>query len=185
MNGFDLPTSIDFCGQTWEINADFRNVLLTLEAFEDPNLTNTEKAFICIYNIYKDFERIPSEQAQDAFNAAVRFIDLGQKHKSNGPRTMDWTQDSPLIFPAVNAVAGCEVRALEYMHWWTFFGYFMEIRDSTASTVFSLRNKKAKHKKLEKWENDYWNENKHICEIHSKLTEEEQKEKDRLNRLLG
>ena len=72
------------------------------------------------------------------------------------PRTMDWTQDANLIFPAVNKAAGFEVRGVDYMHWWTFMGYFMEIRDTTYATILGLRGKKARGKKLEKDEKELY-----------------------------
>lgn len=182
---YDLPRSVTFGGREWEINTDFRDVLTVLEAFEDVDLTDTEKAYVCLYNLYLDYEEIPAEHMQDAFDAAVRFIDCGGGREPHGARTMDWTQDAPLIFSAVNHVAGCEVRALEYLHWWTFIGYFMEIKDSTASTVFSLRQKKARGKKLEKHEREYWDDNRDICEIKSRYTEAEKAEIDKLNAILG
>lgn len=182
---YDLPRSVEFGGKKWAIRTDFRDVLTILEAFDDPNLTNEEKAFVLLHNLYRDFDKIPREQVQAAYDAAVRFIDRGQEPGKPGPRTMDWTQDAPLIFPAVNAVAGCEVRAKKYLHWWTFCGYFMEIKESTAATVFALRQKKAKHKKLEKWEKDFIRENKDIFTIRPSLTDAEKAEKEKLNALLG
>lgn len=64
-------------------------------------------------------------------------------------------------------------------------GYYMEISEGVFSNVLALRMKKAKGKKLEKWERDYWNANKSICALRTKLTAEEQEEKDRLDALLG
>ena len=61
----------------------------------------------------------------------------------------------------------------------------MEIQEGVFSHVLSLRQKKASGKKLEKWERDFWNANKDICELKTKLTAEEQAAKDRLNALLG
>lgn len=180
---FDLPHSVSFGGREWEISTDYRDVLTVLMAFEDPDLTDGEKAYVCLYNMYPDFEKIPEILMQDAYNAAIQFIDHGGG--SDGPRTMDWEQDANMIFPAVNSVAGCEVRALEYLHWWTFLGYFMEIKESTAATVFSLRQKKARGKKLEKWEQEYWNQNLKICKLKPKLTEEEKAEEERLKKILG
>ena len=94
---------------------------------------------------------MPRGDLQAAFDAAVAFIDHGSVNDGRpSPRTMDWTQDANLIFPAVNKVAGLEVRGVEYMHWWTFMGYFMEIKDTTYAAILGLRGKKAKGKKLEK-----------------------------------
>lgn len=90
-----------------------------------------------------------------------------------------------MIFSAVNKVAGQETRALDYMHWWTFLGYFSEIGEGMLSQVLSIRAKKAKGKKLEKWEKEFYNERREIIDIRQSYSAEEQAEIDRLNKLLG
>ena len=133
---------------------------------------------------YEELETgMPRELYQAAYDAAMAFIDRGGDGRP-GPRTMDWTQDAPLIFPAVNRVAGFEVRAVDYLHWWTFLGYFMEIRDSTYATVLSLRQKKARGRRLEKHEKEFWQQNAEICRLKSRLTEAEAAEKARLEAIL-
>lgn len=182
---YDLPKALTLGGREWAINTDYRDVLNILEAFEDPNLTDEEKVFVCLYCLYVDFERIPKDTVQAAYEAAIEFIDHGNGNEHAGSRSMDWTQDAPLIFPAVNHVAGFEVRSVEYMHWWTFVGLFMEIRDSVFSTVLSLRQKKNRGKKLEKHEQEFWKDNKGICELKTRYTDEEIAEKEALEKLLG
>lgn len=182
---FDLPTSLEVNGRAWAINTDFRDVLRTLTAFEDPNLTDAEKAYICLHNTYPELKEIPGEDLQAAFDAAVAFIDHGSRDDGPSPRTMDWTQDADLIFPAVNRSAGFEVRSAEYIHWWTFLGYFMEIKDSVYATVLNLRGKRARGKKLEKDEKEFWNRNRSICELKKKYTDEELEEQEQLKSLLG
>ena len=182
---FDLPTSVSFGGKDWDIATDYRDILRILTAFEDPDLADEEKAMLCLYNFYVDFEEIPRELLQDAFDAALAFIDHGSSGDNGGPRTMDWTQDAPLIFPAVNRAAGFEVRSVEYMHWWTFVGYFLEIKDTVYAIVLGLRQKKARGKKLEKSEQDFWSHNKSICVLKRRETEEELAEKERLRKLVG
>ena len=67
--------------------------------------------------------------------------------------TVDWEKDEQLIFAAVNHVAGQEVRALPYLHWWTFMGYFQSIdRDDLWATVLLIRQKKARGRRLEPYE---------------------------------
>ena len=61
----------------------------------------------------------------------------------------------------------------------------MEISDGVFSQVLSMRSKKARGKPLEKWEQEYWRANKHICVLQTKLSAEEQAAKDRLNAMLG
>lgn len=71
-----------------------------------------------------------------------------------------------MIFAAINKVAGREVRAEPYMHWWTFLGYFQSIdRDDLWGFVLTIRQKKAKHKKLEKHETEFYNANRAMCEL--------------------
>ena len=174
---FDLPTSLEVNGTEYRVRSDFRDVMRVLEAFEDVELDNREKEYICLKVIFVDCDDIPTPDLPDAYQAALNFIDGGRPGtKKNGPRTMDWTQDAPLIFPAVNKVAGCEVRSVDYMHWWTFLGYFQEMKDTTYATVLSLRHKKAKGKKLEKWEKEFWNGNKDICQIRTRLSAAEEAE---------
>lgn len=184
-----LPESLSVSGVEYGIRTDFRDVLSILEAFNDSELENSERVYVCLFILFRDFDAIPPEHYEEAFKRALWFIDCGadpdQKTPKTKPRTMDWEQDENILFPAVNRVAGREVRALPYLHWWTFYGYFMEIQEGVFSHVLSLRQKKASGKKLEKWERDFWNANKDICELKTKLTAEEQAAKDRLNALLG
>ena len=86
----------------------------------------------------------------------------------------DWEQYFPMIIAPINRVAGQDVRALPYMHWWTFIGYYMEIGDCTFSTILDIRRKLRKHKELEKWEREYYNENRELIDFKSAhLTDDE------------
>lgn len=183
----ELPTTLTVNGTEHPIRTDYRDILTVLVAFNDPELEDNEKVYICLYGIYEDFEDLAGEDYEAAYAAAVSFIDAGAEPKKEGrsPKTMDWEQDERLLFPAINRAAGCEVRALPYLHWWTFIGYFMEIRDGVFSQVLALRHKKAKGKKLEKWEREFWSQNRDICQLRTKLSKAEQEQKDRLNKLLG
>lgn len=182
----ELPRSTEINGIEYALRTDFRDVLRILTAFSDPDLENDEKVYICLFILYEDFEIMPETDYESAFKAAIRFIDCGtDPGEKHSPRTMDWEQDESIIFPAINRVAGYETRSAEYIHWWTFMGWFMEIHDGVFSNVLSIRSKKAKGKKLEKWEREFWQANKDICVLKPKLTEEEKAARDRLNALLG
>lgn len=181
-----LPKSLYVNGTERTIRTDFRDILKIVCAFNDPELENEEKIYICLFILYEDFDSIPESDYETAFKAALDFIDHGAETGSKKmPRTMDWEQDENIMFPAINKVAGFETRTADYIHWWTFIGYFMEISEGVFSHVLSMRMKKAKHKPLDKWEREYWNANKPICVLKPKLSAEEQAEKDRLNALLG
>lgn len=182
-----LPSTVEIDGTEYDIRTDYRDILRIILAFGDPDLEPEHQVFVCLKVMYKDFDSMPESQYAEAYEKAVQFIDCGQKNDSpqKSPRTMDWEQDERMIFSAVNRVAGMEVRSVPYLHWWTFMGYFSEIGECAFSQIQSLRHKKAKGKKLEKHEREYWQENKSVCELKAKLTEAEQEAKDRLNALLS
>ena len=182
---FDLPKALTVAGREWAIRADFRDVLNILDAFDDPELTEVEKAYVCLHNLYVDFADLPPGDYAEAYRAAVAFIDHGLGGQGGGPRTVDWEQDAPLLFPAVNRAAGYEVRDAAFLHWWTFLGLFMEIRESVYATVLALRQKRARGEKLEPWERDFWRRNAGICRLRPRLSAAEAEEKARLERLLG
>ncbi|MBR1820454.1 MAG: hypothetical protein IJ769_02395 [Clostridia bacterium] len=182
---YELPQALEVSGRDWAIRADYREILKILAAFDDPDLTDAEKAYVCLHNLYANFEDMPEADYPEAFQAAAAFIDHGAGGSGAGPRTVDWERDAPLLFPAVNRVAGYEVRGAAFLHWWTFLGMFMEIRDSVYATVLALRQKRARGEKLEKWERDFWHRNAGICQLKPRLTELEQAEKARLTELLG
>ncbi|WP_161474808.1 Gp15 family bacteriophage protein [Acutalibacter sp. 1XD8-36] len=185
---YELPESLTIAGREYEIRTDFRDVLNILTAFRDPDMEEREKIYVCLFVLFVDFEELPSEDYDAAFEAASTFIDCGREWKDSprkSPRVMDWEQDGSLLFPAINKVAGREVRTVDYMHWWTFMGCYMEISDGIFSTILSIRQKRAKGKKLEKWEREFWEANKDICVLKKKISREEQEERDRLKALLS
>ena len=183
----ELPTSLDINGKMYPIRTDFRDVLTIISAFNDPEIDDGEKLFACLYILYEDFDTLRESEYEEAYKQAVRFIDCGEEPKEDGrhPRLMDWEQDERILFPAINSAAGYEVRARKYVHWWTFMGYFMEIREGVFSQVLQLRQKKQRGKKLEKWEQEFWRSNKDLCVLQPKLSEKEKEERDRLNALLN
>ena len=183
----ELPKTVTVHGKMYAVRTDFRDILNIILAFNDPDLQDSEKVYCCLYIFFEDYGSIPQEDYEAAYKAAIDFIDQGAagNDPSRSPRLMDWEQDAHILFPAVNKVAGKEVRAAKYVHWWTFMGWCMEITDGVFSSVLSLRLKKSKGKKLEKWEREFWSANKDLCVLKPKLTAEEQAERDRLNALLG
>lgn len=172
-----LPRRLDVNGKARPIRSDYRDILRVIQAFRDDGLAETEKILVCLANIYRDFDSIPETDYAAAYEAAVQFIDFGTHEDKPSPRVMDWEKDEHIIFPAINKVAGCEVRALDYLHWWTFMGYFQGIdREDTFGYVLALRQKKAKGKKLEKWEQEFYNANRNLVD----LTDKPKKPEDQL-----
>lgn len=183
-----LPTSLEICGKKYKIRSDFRVALLIFEAYNDSELSNKEKFIICLESLFED---VPdNDNIEEAIRKAVWFLDGGDMPKSKKAQTklMDWEQDQSIIFPAINKVAGYETRTVDYLHWWSFLGLFNEIGEGLYSQVMNIRIKRAKGKKLQKWERDFYNEHKELINIKEKLTPEQQAEldaeKDYINSLI-
>ena len=122
-----LPTSLDISGISYPIETDYRNILVFLAACNDPDFTAAEKLEILMKRLYRDgFYEIPQEHMEEAILRAKWFVDCGQEDDDKKParKVMDWEQDEPILFPAINKVAGMETRAVPYIHWWTFFRVF-------------------------------------------------------------
>lgn len=186
MNAWELPTSLSVGGQEWKIRTDFRAVLDILKYFADPEYEPDEQWAICLDILYEDFEQIPPYLHEEAAKQAVEFIDMGIKDNGKKkPTLMNWEHDAPIIIPAINKEAGMEVRAVPYMHWHTFLGHYMSIGESLYAHVISIRAKRAKGKKLEKWEEEFCKDNKTLIDLQNKSRERSQEEKDELRALFG
>jgi len=186
-----LPKQLNINGTDRVIRSDFRTALLIFTAYNDPELSEQEKAVVMLDCLYEDFDSILEKDIQMAADQAIWFLDGGSTEEpkdtnhQKAKKVMDWEQDEQLIFSAVNKIAGYETRATEYLHWWTFLGFFNEIGEGLFSTVINIRQKKNKSKKLEKYEQEFYRENKSLIDIKVKLTAEEQAEKEYFEKLLG
>lgn len=184
MNAYQLPTSLNIQGTEYPIRSDFRDILNILIAMSDPDMEAWEKQEIMYQIIYPDCQAIPASAFGAACEKAVEFIDYTVPGNRPKPRTMDWKQDAAIIIPAINKVAGKEVRVTEYLHWWTFMGYFMEIEDGMFSQVLAIRQKKARGKKLEKWEKEFERNNAALVRLNKAVSKEQQREKESIMRWL-
>ena len=180
----NLPVRLNVGGIDYPIESDYRNILVGLVACADPEYSDKEKLYIVMKRLYQSYlEKIPERDISEAAKKAKWFLDCGQIFDEKKPpsKLIDWEQDESIIFPAVNKVANTEVRSMDYIHWWTFMGYFMEIEEGTFSTVLGIRQKRAKGKSLDKWEKEFYRNNKSLCDIKRRYTEEEQREIEFLN----
>lgn len=183
-----LPKTVEFNDHEWNIRSDYRDILLIFQAYNDPELNDYEKTVITLQVFYKEWEEIPDNMYEEALNKAAWFMDGGEDISDNrkqGKKVVDWEQDEKIIFSAINKVAGKEVRNLEYMHWWTFLGYFNEIGDGLLSTVINIRSKKNSGKKLEKYEQEFYRKNKELINIKNKISNSDKKDLDEVLKILN
>ena len=194
MYAWELPTSLEVGGKEYAIRTDYRVILDILAAMNDPEIFESgmtedekkiEQTMTMLQILYIDFDSIPPKDYQEAAEKAVDFIDCGIKGDDKPkPRTMDWEQDAPIIAPEVSKVARRDIRVGE-THWWEFFGYYLGIGEGVFNTIVSIREKRRKGKKLEKWEKEFYQNNKSLVDLKINKKERSDEEKEALRELFG
>lgn len=176
---WSLPTFVEISGKVYNISqkCDYRLVLDVLEILSDNEFSEQSRNLYALQVFYENFD-FDESRIEQALKEMHKIIDLGneaEEKEENKIRIMDWKHDFPIIAPAVNRVLGYSVRSEEkYTHWWDFMGAYMEIGDCVFANIISIRSKKQKGKKLEKWEQEFYQENKKMVDLPLNLTEEEQ-----------
>ena len=164
---FELPTTIRLGGKEFPIrnNGDYRMVLDCFVALQDTELDEQSRTFTCLIIFYNDINSTEDLNKLPDINEAISkmydFFNCGKPDvgRSLNYNILDWEKDEQIIASAINNVAQTEVRALPYLHWWTFMGYYSAIGESQLATILSIREKIVKGKPLEKYEKEYRRDN--------------------------
>lgn len=192
MNGFDLPITITVNDKSYPIRnrGDFRVILDCFEAINDPELGDTLSAITALIIFLDGMETEEDiidtfgNHLGEALTQMYLFFNCGQE--SIGAVTkydvVDWEADAQLISGAINAIAGFEIRGIEYLHWWSFMGYYLNIGECAFSTIVNIRSKIRDDKKLEKYEKDFKRDNPQYFVVRKKPTAEEKSFEDELRK---
>ena len=173
---WDLPIAVEINGKSHPIRnkCDYRVVLDVICALNDNELTDEEKIKCALFIFYEDISKI------DDFETAIKEMfciinggEVEEQANDNKPKLMDWEHDFPVLVAPINRVLGFEIRSVDYLHWMSLLSAYMEIGECTFSTIVSIRSKRAKGKKLDKWEEEYIREHRKMVELPQKLTAEE------------
>lgn len=176
---WSLPISVEIDGTEYAIRnkCDYRVVLDVISALNDEELEMEYRIECALFIFYEDLTGLKDIQA--AIMEMIKIINLGKEtteDEQNKPQLMDWEHDFTQIAPPVSRVLGYSVRdEKNYTHWYDFIGAYMEIGSECAfSNIVSIRDKKLKGKKLEKWEQEFYRENRKLIDLPRKLTAEEE-----------
>ena len=178
---YELPTSVILNDTEHAIrrDGDFRMVLDCFRLLQDEELDDNERILACLTVFYDELDGIETVYQLGDLEEAVKqmfsFFNCNQENvgaKAEG-KVIDWDKDALMIISAINKVAGKEIRKEKYLHWWTFMSYYMAIGECALSTVVNIRRKIIKGKKLEKFEQDYVNENPELFRRTEHYTKEE------------
>ena len=184
MTPWILPQTAVIGGVEYQLNTDYRDVLEIISYLNDPETPEILRWQIAVALFY-ECEEFPEEHLQQAMEYLAAFIAAGDSSSAPTPKLLDWEQDAQIIVADVNKVAGTEIRAVPYLHWWTFLSYFRAIGEGQLLTLVSIREKIRTGKKLEPWEQEYYHKNPERVILKTKYLAEEERELDELKQLLG
>lgn len=174
---WSLPTSVEIDGVIHNIRnkCDFRVVLDVISALNDKGLDDESRIKCALFIFYDDVEKITNYQsAVDEMMKIINLGDISSEDEPQMPKVMDWEYDYNNIVPPINRVLGYSVRdENKYTHWWDFIGAYMEIGDCYFAQIISVRLKKAKGKKLDKIDEQFYREHKKEVDLPMNLTEDD------------
>ena len=180
-----IPKSIWVDGKEYRIrnDGDYRVILDCFRALEDVELSAEERLLAALIIFYLDFNTVEDvnnvSNLEDLVTGMYNFFncdspDTGTKVNK---KLIDWEQDEQLLCSAINKVAGFEIRSVDYLHWWTFMGFYIAIGDCPLSSIIQIRDKIVRGEPLEKHERKYRMANPQYFTWNSKTVEESEAEK--------
>jgi hypothetical protein len=130
--------------------------------YEDyKSIKNKEKAVLEMFRILNCLREDEVETAS-------------KSQEAEKPRLMSWRQDFSLIAPEISKNLGYNIQEPNrYTHWWSFISAYMSIGECAWSTFLNIRKKRIYGKKLEKWEEEIYRENRKRIDLCNPLTDEE------------
>lgn len=165
---YTLPTEFQIEDITLHIRerGDFRVILDCFSALQDSELAQEHRILTALFIFYEDFTTIDEvsqfPHIEEAITKMFAFFACNETTPATSQselKLIDWNKDSQLVSSAVNKVAGKEIRAEAYIHWWTFMGYYSAIGESPLATIISIRKKILTGAKLEKEERKFRKDN--------------------------
>ena len=182
MDLWQLPVQVTLGGKLYHLHTDYRDILEIFSYLEDPDLPDMVRWRIAMALFYE--EPVPADTYQAAVEYLADFLRCGQPERP-GPRLMDWNHDAPAILAGVNRVAGREVRAMKYLHWWSFMSWFHAMEPGQLSTLVSIRDRLRRGKPLEPWQQAFYRADPQAVELPQRLNVQQRQQRAALLRRLG
>lgn len=162
-----LPTKIRVNRKVYDINYDYKTAIKTLMAFEDDELTQSEKCYILLNNIYK--EKVPKEDELEAISKGIKFLNLGEDSEDDKqnqkPRIYSFNKDATYIYSGINQTHKIDLEADENLHFWKFMSLFMDMSpDCMFGELVYYRTRKQEGK-LTKEEKQQYEKIKDLVEL--------------------
>lgn len=127
-----LPTSVTIDGEEFEVNSDFRTLIL----FELLMLDDQDSKEKIIKSLELFYYKCP-HNIEEAINKMLWFYRCGKEEaesKSTGEngisnRIYSFENDDSYIYSAFFTQYGIDLQDIEYLHWWKFKALFKSLTD--------------------------------------------------------
>ena len=168
-----LPTALMVGGEEQPIRTDYRVALDCFLALTDPELDEYNKLLEVVEMVY--INDIDPDYLQEAIEQAFWFLRGGEEDRGEkGPQLVAWEQDFQYIASPISTIVGKDIRGMEYLHWWTFLSAYMAIGDCMFAQIVRIRDMKARGKRLDKSDREFYRKNRTLIDIKTKYTDTEQ-----------
>lgn len=114
------------------LSTDFRNMIRLDLILHDPELSETEKTYAALNQLYPE---TPSDPYK-ALEGLEWFFLRGKKSDGKGTgkadkKGFDFEQDDSKIYAAFLATYQISLSTVEYLHWWEFMALFESLPETT------------------------------------------------------
>ena len=175
---YTLPKTVEIGDREYSVGWDYRAILDIFAVLNDPDFNDMERTLATLSIFYPSFEASENPMPYDHYGEAIKkclwFINAGQSEDTKKqPKLIDWEQDFNYIIAPVNRIIGQDIRGLESLHWWTFLSAFYEIGDCTFAQIVRIRDMKARGKRLDKSDAEWYRRNREIVDIKTRYSQSE------------
>lgn len=86
MAGWDLPEFVEIGGKTYQINADYRDILDSITCLSNQEESEQTCLYVAMALFYEEFADMPRKDYQEAIFCTMRFINCGQEETDTRPQ---------------------------------------------------------------------------------------------------
>lgn len=167
---YDPPTELEVDGIFYPVDANYRNCLVILSAFEDTELTPDECWNIALSRL---FTEVPGHEnagippnIESAKHEALDFLNCGEALKpgKNG-RLYSFSHDAKYIRSAIEKSHRLDLQEVGFLHWWKFIYLFFDLDENCFFNQLVAIRQRRKTGKLTKEERQYIADNPEIVNI--------------------
>ena len=182
------PEYVEIGDKKYKINTDFKVALKCDEVYRKEDISPYEKLLAIIYLLFGDEGLKDKENYDKLFDLAVKYLLCGEEpDNSKDKPDMDFQQDYRLIKASFKTDYNIDIDN-ENLHWWDFYTYLNGLKeDSILNRIRGIRTYDASKISDRKEKEEFIKTQRKVALKNNeiKLTEEQEKSMEELNKILG